>query len=347
MISRPRTIQPSAFLDEKLWDAGQSTGLPLFQGFAGIWCAADREGRFEWKPRELKLVVLPYWAGDFEHVLSALAEYGFVLPYEVDGRRYGLVPNFKKHQHINAKEQVSKLPAVPRGTRQQARDVHASTSREPRDSDALFLDLFQDQVSDLDPGSSPSSASSQDLTGSARVDGDSEPDDSEPPQKTPFKSDEEREVFEYWASKLWSLVHGKRMPRATPSRLSRIRARLRESYTIHDLKRVVDAVSESKWHLGENPNNRAYIEPETIFQNTETVDGWLTKRAGKAPGLIAHEKNASEADRNLLEAIKRGEYDERSKALARAGRIGLGNLEQWKEWRRKQVAKQMEASNVR
>jgi uncharacterized phage protein (TIGR02220 family) len=153
----------------------------------------------------------------------------------------------------------------------------------------------------------------------------------------PYKSDEEREVFEYWAAKLWPLAHKHgRVPRATASRLSRIRARLREGYSVADLKRVVDAVAESKWHLGENPNGIFYIEFETIFQNAETVDGWLTKRAGKAPGLVEHEKNLSEADAHLLEAIKNGHHDKRSQELARAGKL---NLARWKEWKREQNAK--------
>jgi hypothetical protein len=108
---RNRLIKPEAFTDGDLWDLGQSTGLPVFQGFSGLWCWADREGRFEWKPRELKLGILPYWDGEFSDILFALGSAEFIVPYEVDGRRLGYVRTFRKHQSPNFKESASVLPA--------------------------------------------------------------------------------------------------------------------------------------------------------------------------------------------------------------------------------------------
>lgn len=113
MRGRIRTIKPELFTDEALWDLGQETGLPVLQGFTGLWCCADREGRFEWRPRALKTAILPYWSGDFAHVLDALEKGGFVLRYKVDEREYGLVRTFAKHQVINLREAKSTIPAPP------------------------------------------------------------------------------------------------------------------------------------------------------------------------------------------------------------------------------------------
>ena len=110
---RIRTIKPDAFKDEGLWFAEQESGLPLFRAFTGLWCVADREGRFEWRPLMLRAEVLPYWEGDFEAVLGALVEGHFITRYEVCGRVYGEVRNFKKHQLVNHREQKSSLPAPP------------------------------------------------------------------------------------------------------------------------------------------------------------------------------------------------------------------------------------------
>lgn len=123
MRPRIRTIKPEAFLDEDLWDAEDKTGLPLFRGFSGLWCHADREGRLEWRPRALKAGILPYWEGDFGDILDALEAAGFIEAYTVNGRKYGRIPSFSNHQSINNREEESRLPAP---------EADASPTRAPR-----------------------------------------------------------------------------------------------------------------------------------------------------------------------------------------------------------------------
>lgn len=110
-MARTRTIKPEFFAHAELYDAEQATGLPLRIAFAGLWCQADREGRFAWKPRELKLGVLPHDPLDFADVLDALDRFGFVESYVVAGKRYGVIPTFKAHQHCHIKEAPSRHPA--------------------------------------------------------------------------------------------------------------------------------------------------------------------------------------------------------------------------------------------
>jgi hypothetical protein len=132
---RIRTIKPEAFADEDLWDAEQESGLPLFRGFVGLWTVADREGRFEWRPRALKPAILPYWEGDMARVLDALATRGFLVRYASGGREYGWIPTFTRHQSINNREDASTLPAPP--SDEADSDANSNTStREGRDDDA-------------------------------------------------------------------------------------------------------------------------------------------------------------------------------------------------------------------
>jgi hypothetical protein len=109
-MARIRTVKPDFFRHEGLFDAERTSGLPLRIAFAGLWTAADREGRFAWSPRTLKLDCLPHDAVDFEAVLNALWQYGFVEKYQVEGRDYGFIPSWLKHQHINQREAQSHLP---------------------------------------------------------------------------------------------------------------------------------------------------------------------------------------------------------------------------------------------
>jgi len=111
MRGRIRQLKPEIFLDDEFWGVIQQwPELPLLQGFLGLWCQADREGRFEWRPAMLKTQVLPYWEGDFALVLDALCEAGLLLWCEVDGRRYGAIRSFLKHQRPNNREPLSCIP---------------------------------------------------------------------------------------------------------------------------------------------------------------------------------------------------------------------------------------------
>ncbi|AWC21399.1 hypothetical protein CO731_00850 [Aminobacter sp. MSH1] len=109
-MARIRTIKPEFFKHEELFEAEQETGLPLRLAFAGLWTQCDREGRFVWRPRQLKVDVLPYDDIDFARVLDALCTRGFVQKYEVENRAFGIVPSWKRHQVINNRETASAIP---------------------------------------------------------------------------------------------------------------------------------------------------------------------------------------------------------------------------------------------
>lgn len=110
-MARIRTIKPSFFRHEALFEAEKGEGLPLRVAFAGLWTAADREGRFVWKPRELKLDCLPHDELDFSRVLDALATRGFIVKYVVTEKTYGFIPSWQEHQVINNRESASRIPA--------------------------------------------------------------------------------------------------------------------------------------------------------------------------------------------------------------------------------------------
>lgn len=125
-MARIRTIKPEFFTHHDLYQAEQEYHLPLRLAFAGLWTVADREGRFRWSPPELKLGCLPYDEVDFSAVLDALREAGFIVEYwdETTRKRYGFIPSWHQHQHINKRESDSKLPDPGQCTHQ-TKHVHA------------------------------------------------------------------------------------------------------------------------------------------------------------------------------------------------------------------------------
>jgi hypothetical protein len=136
---RIRTIKPEFFHHEGLFEAEAQTNLPLRVAFAGLWCIADREGRFKWEPRRIGVQVLPYDGVDFSRVLDALTTRGFVIRYRVGDACFGWIPSFLKHQVINNRESESVLPD-PEGnieeTPANTDESDASATREPREDHA-------------------------------------------------------------------------------------------------------------------------------------------------------------------------------------------------------------------
>ena len=107
---RIRTYKPEFFTHPLLADLDRNSQLPVRISLMGLWSCSDREGRFKWDARRLGAQILPYEHIDFEIILNILAENEFIVKYEVDGKTYGFVPSFGRHQVINNREQESSLP---------------------------------------------------------------------------------------------------------------------------------------------------------------------------------------------------------------------------------------------
>ena len=129
---RIRTIKPEFFTHDRLFDAEKETKLPLRLAYIGLWCAADREGRFRCEPRRLKALIFPYDKIDFSRVLDALVARRFIVKYGKEDSFFGAIPSWNNHQVINNRERDSQLPEPPTG--QQL--IDACGTREPRVDDA-------------------------------------------------------------------------------------------------------------------------------------------------------------------------------------------------------------------
>ncbi len=139
-MSRIRTIKPEFYKHEGLFDAEIECKMPLRVAFSGLWTCADREGRFEWRPRTLKSDILPYDNVDFSRVLDALLTRGFLVKYEVSGKFYGYIPSWHEHQFINNKEKPSILPEPSPESAPEVKktnEINSELTRQARDEDAF------------------------------------------------------------------------------------------------------------------------------------------------------------------------------------------------------------------
>lgn len=93
-MARIRSVHPGFFTDERLVTASRDARL----FFIGLCVEADDKGVFEWKPLTLKMKIFPADNVDVDEFLSELVAAEAICAYEIDGRKYGAIRNFRKHQ---------------------------------------------------------------------------------------------------------------------------------------------------------------------------------------------------------------------------------------------------------
>ena len=104
-MARIRNIKPDFFRHEHLQDLEiGNPGKYIMLVFIGLWTQCDANGNFQWRPRMLKLDILPFIDFDIDETLQILADAGYVHPYHAEGEKYGHIPHFTRHQRITGKE---------------------------------------------------------------------------------------------------------------------------------------------------------------------------------------------------------------------------------------------------
>ena len=106
-MARARNIKPGFFRNADLAELPYEARLL----FVGLWTIADREGRLEDRPKQIKMEIFPADNLDCDQLLNDLASTGMVVRYEVEGKRYLQVTNFGKHQNPHKDEKQSTIPA--------------------------------------------------------------------------------------------------------------------------------------------------------------------------------------------------------------------------------------------
>lgn len=147
---RARNIKPGFFLNEQLSEIDFGSRLL----FIGLWCYADREGRFEWIPKRIKAAIFPY--DDKINIDKMLCN---LLSLHVITRNdnIGYVEKFKKHQNPHPHEAKSSLPPLlEKSQSNQCHDMsvtlHVMSTKCNADSlipDSLIPDIRKEDIRKL------------------------------------------------------------------------------------------------------------------------------------------------------------------------------------------------------
>ena len=93
-MARIRSVHPGLFTDEAFMNLSCDAQIFLI----GLWVEADDQGVFDWKPGTLRARIRPTKDGDISILLSELADANCIRKYEIEGKQFGAIRNFRKFQ---------------------------------------------------------------------------------------------------------------------------------------------------------------------------------------------------------------------------------------------------------
>ena len=83
-MARARNIKPGFFQNEELAELAPIDRL----AFIALWTVCDYKGCLEYRPKRLKIQLLPYDDIDIEKTIKNLESMGFVQVYQVNNENY-------------------------------------------------------------------------------------------------------------------------------------------------------------------------------------------------------------------------------------------------------------------
>lgn len=260
-MPRIRSIKP------EFWTSGQvlecSTNARLL--FIGLWNFCDDQGRHSFRAKQIKAEVFPadeFTPDDILRMLDELSSNGLIALYEHDNQRFLQVLGWK-HQKID-RPQPAKHPGP-----------------------------FDDGSTIVRGAFVPDRIGKDTIGEDGKGNGANAPVESAK-NRGPDRSGESQEVFDYWQQEL-------NHPRAKldAKRDKAIKARLKDGYTVSDLKAAIDGIQKSAHHMGENDRNALYDDIELICRDGPHVDKFIKLADG--PNLT----RMSSAARKTLTAAQR------------------------------------------
>lgn len=105
-MGRIRSVNPRFFTDEDL----VTVSMPARLLIIGLGIEADDKGVFEWKLATLKMRLFPADNVDVGPLMDELKAIDAIRLYEIDGRKYGAIRNFRVFQRPKSPNDVHPMP---------------------------------------------------------------------------------------------------------------------------------------------------------------------------------------------------------------------------------------------
>lgn len=151
-MARKRYVKPSFFTSDTIGELPPLARLL----FIGLWTQAERSGVLEYRPKHLKVTLLPYDDCNVEQLVAQLERHGFVYAFEAihqgDTRKFLCINNFAHHQGISVGElrQPLCLPEPPPRTSQNVLERSEHVPNTSQNTSYLYSNSNSDSNSNLD-----------------------------------------------------------------------------------------------------------------------------------------------------------------------------------------------------
>jgi hypothetical protein len=272
VMPRIRTVKPDLFRHVELFETEKKYNVPIRTAFIGLLTCCDREGRFRWQPRQLKLDILPYDEVDFSLVLDALLDNGFIEKYTVEGKDYGFIPSWNRHQVINHKESKSCLP-VPTPSPFSELNINASNTgssyfinREREQESPRDVEVQEDEEEKIIQQDSEPVRKQSKVVGS-----DAASSGIDPLPGTRITTQNPVEIiFEYWCR-----IMNQPNSKLDNSRRSIIQNALRLGFSQEALQNAILGCKKTPYYMGENKQGEFFNGLHIIFRDASQIEKFM------------------------------------------------------------------------
>lgn len=111
------------------------------------------------------------------------------------------------------------------------------------------------------------------------------------------------DVFEHWRAAMKKT----KAVKLDAKRKGKIRARLKDGFTVDDIKKAIDGCASSAFHMGDNPNGRKHDDLELICRDGTKLESFMSMKA-QAPRPTNKHRQLSQATADGMTADAQGGF---------------------------------------
>jgi hypothetical protein len=216
--------------------------------FVGLITQADDQGRLEGSATRMRALIWPYRTeldtARVESWLDELHSAGLIERYEVDDKQYLALPNWHRHQKVQHASQ-SQLPA-------------------PDGPDSRVLMKSHEDSRGLAPDQGSRIKDQGSIGANAPV---------EPGGLNGSGVKAVQDLFTYWQQRC-----GHEQAKLTDERRRKIQARLRQGYTVDQIRAAIDGAAE---HAFVNEEGKRFDDLELICRNGSKLEDFIGRGSKK------------------------------------------------------------------
>lgn len=298
-MAKIRSIKPNFFSSSQIANCSRDARLL----FIGLWVFGDCRGINKASPHTLRLEVFP---GDNDMTtektaacIQELIENGLIMEYEVNGEKYWITTGWHKHQVISRPNY--RYPPPPElkivnevisqcnlGNNTVLTELCENNGEAKTSQCSISVETMLEQCSDIPGNGNGNGNDNGKEIGRAA---DASRRCSWPTVSNGEASTDIQIIFDYWRTQL-------NHPKAIlDNKRRRIIQQALKNYSLERLKQAIIGCSQSKFHMGENPQKKRYDDISLIFRDSSRIESFIAQSGNTEGG---HPESIISSDNGLF-----------------------------------------------